>query len=69
MRPEHFLWSKMESAREIRAYRAADWLMMIIPSLRDNTWHVIIDRVGENGVLVNRLMTKEEIFHAFKIEV
>ena len=69
MIPENFHWSEMTSAREIRAFRAADWQMMIIPSLQENGWHVIIDRSGENGVLLNRLMTREEILHAFKIGV
>lgn len=79
MRPENFQWFKMESAREILAYRAADWQMMIIPSFQvvsdenlgeeEGLFHVIIDRAGENGVLVNRLMTWCEIFDAFKIEV
>jgi len=73
MRPEHFLWTKMESARSIVAYRAANWQMMIIPSFQsageEGLFHVIIDRAGENGVLVNRLMTWCEIFEAFKIEV
>lgn len=69
MRPEHYYWFRMESAREIQAFRAADWQMIIIPSLQDNAWHVIIDRVGENGVLMNRLYTREEILHAFNIKV
>jgi hypothetical protein len=63
-------WVKMESAREILAYRSADWQMMIIPSLMgDNVYHVIIERVGENGVLVNRLMWKNEIDDAYGIQV
>lgn len=78
MRPEQMIWESMESAREIRAYRAADWQMMIIPSFQvvsendeeeSGLFHVIIDRAGENGVLINRLMTWEEIFGAFAIEV
>lgn len=69
MRPENFIWFRMESVREIQAFRAADWQMMIIPSLQVNGWHIIIDRAGENGVLVNKLMTREEIFHAFGIRV
>ena len=77
MRPENFQWFKMESAREIHAYRTADWQMMIIPSFQvvsndgeeEGLFHVIIDRAGENGVLVNRLMTWCEIFEAFKIEI
>lgn len=77
MRPENFQWCKMESAREVQAYRAADWQMMIIPSFQVGIdcgeevglFHVIIDRAGENGVLVNRLMTWCEIVEGFKIEV
>ena len=77
MRPEYMHWCKMESAREIRAYRAADWQMMIIPSFQvveidgeeEGLFHVIIDRAGENGVLVNRMMTWCQILEAFQIEV
>jgi hypothetical protein len=59
----------MESSRDVQAFRAADWQMMIIPSLQDKMWHVIIDRVGENGVLINRLYSREEIYSAFDIKV
>ena len=69
MRPERLWWTPMEGTRDIRAFRAADWQMMIIPSLQDNGWHVIIDRAGENGILLNRLYSREEIFAAFTIEV
>ncbi|KKN85502.1 hypothetical protein LCGC14_0278250 [marine sediment metagenome] len=77
MRPENFHWFPMDSSRSIVAYRAADWQMMIIPSLQVETdhgeevelFHVIIDRAGENGVLINRLMTWCQIIEAFKIEV
>ena len=72
-------WSEMESAREIIAYTAADWHMMIIPSFQTifhkewkedcGLYHVIIDREGENGVLVNCLMTWEDIYNAYKIEL
>jgi len=69
MRPERLWWTSMESVREIRAFRAADWQMMIIPSLQDKAFHVIIDRAGENDVLVNRLMVKEEILAAYGIQM
>lgn len=77
MRPEQMHWESMENVRPIRAYRAADWHMIIIPSFQEvsvggeveGLFHVIIDRAGENGVLVNRLMTWCEILEAFKIEV
>ncbi len=62
-------WFNMESVREVRAFRSADWQMMVIPSLQDNAWHVIIDRAGENGLLINKLMTREQIYDAFSIRV
>jgi len=62
-------WVKMESVRTIRAFRIADWQMMIIPSLQKKAYHVIIDRAGENGLLVNRLMSKEDILYAYGIKL
>ena len=63
-------WKSIESARQIQAFSHGDWQLMIIPSLQGNDdYHVIMDRVGENGVIVNRLMSKEEISDAYGIQV
>ena len=63
-------WESVESARQIQAFTCGDWHMMVIPSMQENNpYHVIIDRGGESGLLVNRLMSKEEISDAYGIQV
>ncbi len=69
MRPENYYWYEMESVRTIQAFRAADWQMMIIPSLQDNAFHVIIDRAGEKKLLLNKLMSKEDLLDAYGIQM
>ena len=69
MRPENYHWYEMESVRTIMAFRAADWQMMVIPSLQDNAFHVIIDRAGEKKLLLNKLMSKEDLLDVYGIQM
>ena len=62
------LYQPIESSRDIKMFRFKSYSMMIIPSLQDDLFHVIVEKEGE-GVSINCLLTKEGIFNAYCIEL
>ena len=66
--PTNYKFKKVESSRDVTAFRSLHYSMLIIPSLQDDLVHVIIE--GEfTGVTVNCLLTKEGIYNAYGIEI
>ena len=60
-------WAEMESSRDVRSFRYGDNMMMIIPSLQDDLFHVIVGKPSYTPV--NILLTKEGIWNQYGIEL
>lgn len=62
------VWTHMQSSRDVRSYQSSDYHMMIIPSLQEDLWHVIMENEND-GVMLNCLLTKEAILEIHGIDV